>query len=43
MKKMEALPCAILVVTVHDPSRSFLSTFNRVLTLENGALAENRA
>lgn len=42
-KVIAALPCAILVVTVHDPSRSFLSTFNRVLTLENGALTENRA
>lgn len=37
-----ALPCAILVVTVHDPSPEFLATFNRVLTLENGALTERR-
>lgn len=39
-KVIAALPCAILVVTVHDPSSEFLATFNRVLTLENGALRE---
>lgn len=39
-KVVAALPCAILVVTAHDPSPEFLSTFNRVITLENGALRE---
>lgn len=42
-KVIAALPCAILVVTVHDPSSEFLATFNRVLTLENGTLTEHRS
>lgn len=34
------LPCAILVVSVHDPSPEFLAAFNRVLTLSEATLRE---
>ena len=39
-KVIAALPCAILVVTVHDPGPEFLASFNRVITLENETLTE---